>query len=97
MCKLGVEVIPSLVQSFKQSILLPLNAPMNALHQCISITNSETYINEKEFYPLWYPAWVLSSLSAQAQLPENFNSRPGVSTSMVKAHLQSKLLDLRRF
>jgi len=44
----------------------------------------------KRNFTLLVSAWVLASLGAQAQLPENFNSRPGVSTSMVKAHLQSK-------
>src|SRR5688572_25987266 len=35
-------------------------------------------------------AWILLSLGVIAQTSDNFNSRPGVTTAQVKAHLQGK-------
>src|SRR5690348_14958004 len=35
-------------------------------------------------------AWMLFSLGVFAQTSDNFNSRPGVITAQVKAHLQGK-------
>ena len=38
----------------------------------------------------WVSAWILLSLGVSAQTADSFNSRPGVTTSQVKPHLQGK-------
>lgn len=44
----------------------------------------------KRNFTLLVSAWLLTSIGAQAQVNESFNSRPGITTAQVKGHLQGE-------
>ncbi len=89
MCKLGVEPIPSIVcplATHSPSFECPDEHNSSVSTRFL---NSETYINETEFYtPYGIRMGTLSSLGATAQVNEKFNCTLRRSPWRVRSHLQ---------